>query len=213
MYNYAAAGARVLLCFSLFLAADCGVRRYTNLELQKKTAYAFPKEYEEIIVPLDSALMPVRKRMFFLKNEIKELKDKLWDGGTNQRVARIDNTIDTIRKEISGLSAIRKEILNAIYIIYPAYEEPDIFLYKGEKTQYDKITKRIMLITLQDQQEYLNSRSEDEKMSQTLVYKPLIKTAMAQFKSLPDSLKPKLRPIGSPGPIRKVEPYTPPSAK
>jgi hypothetical protein len=202
----------LLACAVVVLAAGCGFKRYTNIELLKKSQAAFPREYEEIIEPLDSALMPIRKQIFFIKNDVKEMKDKLWDCGTNQRVVRIDNNIDIVKKEVSALSAIRREILNTIYYIYPAYEEPELLLYIGENKKYKEIKKRIMIITLQDQREYLDARSSCEKMSQTVVYKPLIRFAMEQFNSLPDSLRPKARPIGSPGPVRKIEPYAPPKA-
>jgi hypothetical protein len=191
----------------------CGIHRYSNPELLKKTVVTFPKEYETIVAPLDNQLVPIRKRIFFLKHDVDEMKDKLWDGGSNHRIARIDNNIDTARKEISALSSIRKELLNTIYFIYPGYVEPEIVPYSGENKKQKKFTTPIILVTLQDQREYLDTKESGEKMSETIVYKPLIKSAMKQFDNLPDSLKPKIQPIGSPGPIRRLQPYTPPKPK
>ena len=193
--------------------AGCGIHRYTNPELQKKTAVTNPKEYETIVAPLDSELVPISKQLFFLKNDVADMKNKLWDGGSNQRIARIDNNIDTAKKEISTLSGIRRELLNTIYYIYPGYVEAEIVPYKGENTKYKKTNAPVILVTLQDQREYLDAMSGGEKMSKAIVYKPLIKTAMRQFEGLPDSLKPKIQPLGSPGPVRRLEPYEPPKPK
>ena len=206
-----------LLFFNISLAvlfiASCGIRRYTNPELLKKPVVTFPKEYETIVAPLDSELVPITKQIFFLKNDVADMKNKLWDGGSNQRVARIDNNIDTARKEISALSNIRKELLNTIYYINPAYVEAGIIPYKGENTKYKKTNAPVILVTLQDQRAYIDAKENGEKLSQTIMYKPLIRTAMRQFESLPDSLKPKIQPIGSPGPVRRLEPYEPPKPK
>jgi hypothetical protein len=202
----------------IFLAAilcvvSCGVRMYKNPELLKQTAVTFPKEYETIITPLDSQLVPIRKGIFFLKNEIAVMKDNLWDGGSNQRIMRIDDNIDSTRKEISALSAIRKDILNTIYAIHPGYREPEIVPYQGEEIKYKKFTTPIILITLQDQRAFEDMKANGEKLSKNIVYKPLIRNAMIQFEALPDSLKPKIQPIGSPGPVRRLGPYTPPKPR
>lgn len=200
-----------LLFFEVLVPGlNCGMHRYTQPELRKKTVVSFPDEYIEIIGPLNEALIPIRKRIFFLKHDIEAMKDNLWDGGTNQRIARINENIDLIRKEVSALNVIRREILNTIYFVYPAYVEPDMFPFLGENRNYKIIAKPIILISLQDQQEYLTARSNDEKLSRTFSYKPLIANAMKQFVALPDSIKPKIQPIGSPGPIRKIQPYEPP---
>jgi hypothetical protein len=206
-----------LLFFNISLAvlfiADCGIHRYNNPELLKKPVITFPKEYETIVAPLDSELVPISKQLFFLRNDVADLKNRLWDGGSNQRVARIDNNIDTARKEISALSNIRKELLNTIYYINPAYVEAEIVPYKGENTKYKKTNAPVILVTLQDQRAYIDAKENGEKLSQTIMYKPLIRTAMRQFESLPDSLKPKIQPLGSPGPVRRLEPYEPPKPK
>jgi hypothetical protein len=199
-----------MLVLSLVMAVffiGCGIKRYTNVELQKKTVATFPKEYQAIVAPLDSSLIPVRKQIFFLKNDINELKEKLLAGGTNQRVARIDDNIDTLRKEISALSTIRREILNTIEIIYPAYEEPDILPYQGENKGIKEIKKRIIIVTLQDQRAYKSMLENNEKLSESYVYKPIIRDATKQIAMLPDSLKPKIQPLGSPGPAPKITPY------
>jgi hypothetical protein len=196
----------------LFISG-CGIHRYTNPELQKKTIVTFPKEYETIAAPLDSELVPIRKRIFFLRNDVARMKDKLWDGGSNQRITRIDDNIDTARKEISALSAIQKEILNAIYHIYPAYVEPQIVPYLGEGKKYKDLGKPIILVTLQDQREYEDVKSGGGKLSESIRYKPLVRCALKQYDDLPDSLKPKPQPIGSPGPVRHLEPYESPKPR
>jgi hypothetical protein len=151
--------------------------------------------------------------MFFLKHDVDEMKNKLWDGGTNQRIAPIDNNIDKAKKEISALSVIHREILNTIYCIYPGYSEPEIVPYTGKNNNYKKIITPIILVTLQDQNNYLNARSGGEKLSETIMYKPLIKDAMKQFAALPDSLKTGIQPVGSPGPVRRLEPYALPKSR
>jgi hypothetical protein len=203
---------KFLVCVAILCSAGCGIHRYTNPELLKKTVVTFPKEYETIVAPLDSQLVPVRKQIFFLKHDVDGMKDNLWDGGSNQRIAKIDNNIDIVKKEISALSGIRRELLNTIYYIYPTYVEPEIVPYIGENKKYKKFSTPIILVTLQDQRAYLDAKSGGEKMSETIVYKPLIKTAMRRYEGLPDSLKPKIQPIGSPGPVRRLQPYTPPKA-
>jgi hypothetical protein len=195
-----------LCCFG------CGMRRYTQPELKKKAVVSFPKEYIDIIGPLNDALVPIRKRVFFLKHDVDEMKDKLWDGGTNQRIARTDENIDIVKKEISALHVVRREILNAIYYVYPAYVEPEIVPFVGDKKSYKKITKPIILVSLEDQQQYIFAKSNEEKLSRTISYKPLIAAAMKRFAALPDSLKPKIQPLGSSGPIRKIMPYDLPKA-
>jgi hypothetical protein len=196
----------------LFISG-CGIHRYNNPELLKKPVVSFPKEYETIVVPLDSELVPIAKQIFLLRNDVADMKNKLWDGGSNQRVTRIDNNIDTARKEISALSGIRKELLNTIYYINPGYVEAEVVPYKGENAKHKKTEAPVILVTLQDQRAYIDAKENGEKLSQTIVYKPLIRTAMRQFESLPDSLKPKIQPIGSPGPVRRLEPYEPPRPK
>jgi hypothetical protein len=197
-----------VLCIS-----GCGIHRYTNPELQKKTVVTFPSEYETIVEPLDSELIPIRKRIFFLRNDVAKMKDRLWDGGSNQRIVRIDDNIDTSRKEISALSAIQKEILNTIYHIYPAYEEPEIVPYLGGGKKYKELKKPIILVTLQDQREYEEVKSGGGKLSESIRCKPLVRCALKEYDDLPGSLKPKPQPIGSPGPVRKLEPYEPPKPK
>lgn len=195
----------------LFISG-CGIHRYENPQLLKKPVAALPKEYETIAAPLDNELVPIAKQIFLLKNDVADMKNKLWDGGSNQRITRIDNNIDTARKEIFALSNIRKELLNTIYYINPAYVEAEVVPYKGENSKYKKTSAPVILVTLQDQRAYIDAKENGEKLSQTVVYKPLIRTAMRQFESLPDSLKPKIQPLGSPGPVRHLEPYAPPKA-
>ncbi|HMD68509.1 MAG TPA: hypothetical protein VKF42_06465, partial [Chitinivibrionales bacterium] len=146
--------ALLAACTAFLVIPGCGIHRYTNPELLKKTGVTFPRECRTIVAPLDSALVPIRKRVFLLRNDVAKMKDKLWDGGSNQRITRIDDNIDTARKEISALSAIQKEILNAIYHIFPEYEEPQIVPYAGEGKKYKELKKPIILVTLEDQREY-----------------------------------------------------------
>jgi|WetSurMetagenome_2_1015567.scaffolds.fasta_scaffold00234_20 hypothetical protein len=194
----------------LMVVSGCGIHQYTNPALAKKPEVFFPKEYRIIIEPLDSALVPIRKRIFFLKNDIAKMKDKLWDGGSNQRIAHIDNNIDTARKEVSALSAIQRELLNTIYHIDPAYEEAQVVPYTGDKKKYKTIKKPILLVTLEDQRYYEDVKSGGEKLSESIRYKHLVRMALKRYDNLPDSLKPKIQPIGSPGPVRRLEPYEPP---
>jgi len=202
----------VNLSLIIFFLPGCGIHRYENPAIMKKPVPAAPNEYETIIAPLDSELVPIGKQLFLLRNDVADMKNKLWDGGSNQRINRIDNNIDTAKKEISALSRIRKELLNTIYYIDPGYVEAEVVPYKGEKTNYKKGNAPVILVTLQDQRAYLDARENGERLSETIEYRPLIRMAMKQFESLPDSLKPKIQPIGSPGPVRHLEPYTPPKA-
>jgi hypothetical protein len=205
--------ALLIVCAIPLCGIQCGMHRYTQPELTKKTSVSFPKEYVDIIGPLSDALVPIRKQIYFLKHDVDDMKDKLWDGGTNQRIARIDENIDIVKKEISALNTIRREILNTIYQVYPAYVEPEIVPFIGDNKRYKKITKPIILISLQDQKQYIDAKTNEEKLSRTFSCKPLIAAAMKQFAALPDSLKPKIRTIGSAGPVRKIKPYEPPQKR
>ena len=173
--SFALRTALLSAAMALLAIPGCGIHRYTNPDLLKKTEVTFPKEYQNIISPLDSALVPIRKRIFLLRNDVAKMKDKLWDGGSNQRITRIDDNIDTARKEISTLSAIQKEILNTIYHIYPGYEEPEILPYVGEGKKYKEIKKPIILVTLQDQRDYEDVKSGGGR----LVRKPGVQAAGA----------------------------------
>lgn len=208
--SFTKASVQVLAAVALLLAAGCTAHRYSNAELRQKALFVFPPVYDTIIEPLHTELVPIYKRMFFLKNDVDELKNRLWDGGSNQRVMRIDNNIDILKSEINALSAIRREILNTIYYIYPGYEYPEIVPYGGKNKSYKKITGAIILVTLEDQQEYLNAKSNDEKLSEEIDYMPLLATALKKFDALPDSLRKPIQPIGTPGPVPRIRPYTPP---
>ncbi len=185
------------------LCAQCGMHRYSNTELLKKTFATYPPQYGDIIRPLDSSLVPIRKQLFFLKNEVAELKDKLWDAGTNQRIMKIDDRIDSLHKEISSLSVLHKEMVNVIIRIYPAYKEPAIVAYTGNGNTYKKTDGPIILITQQDKADYLRCRDMAEKMSQSVEYRNLIVFAMKQYYELPDSLKPALQVVGAQLPPRR----------
>jgi hypothetical protein len=47
-------------------------------------------------------------------------------------------------------------------------------------------------------------------MSEEIKYLPLIATAKRQYAKLPDSLKKPIEPLGSPGGVPRIQPYTPP---
>jgi hypothetical protein len=196
---------------AFFSMVGCSSVRPYSMAVSTKTAgFVFPPVYDTIIEPLRSELVPVCKRIFFLKNEVNELKDRLWDGGSDQRIMKIDNNIDVLKKEIYALSDIRREILNAIYYVYPPYEKPEIVPYGGKNDHGKKNGKNVIVVSLEDQWEYQNARSNDENLSDELEYQPLIVTAMKKFDALPDSLKPPLQAIGMPGPVPRIRPYTPP---
>jgi hypothetical protein len=207
--------AALLLATGAFLSmTGCShMHRYSNAELREKEVFVFPPLYDTLIAPLNDELIPIYKRIFFLKHDIEELKDRLWDGGSNQRVMKIDDRIDTLRHEVYLLSDIRREILNTIYTIYPAYQTPQVVPYTGKDKKYEKFTKTIILITSQDQREYENAKSAEEKMSAEIDYQPLIAAAMKQYKALPDSLKKPIQPIGTPGGVPRIAPYEPPPQK
>ena len=210
--SFALRTALLSAAMALLAIPGCGIHRYTNPDLLKKTEVTFPKEYQNIISPLDSALVPIRKRIFLLRNDVAKMKDKLWDGGSNQRITRIDDNIDTARKEISTLSAIQKEILNTIYHIYPGYEEPDpAICRRGEEIQGNQEADH-----LGDPAGPARLRGREIGRRQA-VRKPGVQAAGAvcaqAVDNLPDSLKPKPEPIGSPGPVRRLEPYEPPKPK
>jgi hypothetical protein len=201
---------------ALLCAAGCSgvhMHRYSNAELQQKTVFAFPPLYDTLIAPLNDELIPIYKRIFFIKLDIAELKDKLYAGGTNQRIMRIDDRIDEMRHEMYQLQEIRREILNTIYAIYPAYETPEVVPYTGANKKYKETKKTIILITAQDEREYREAKSMDAKLSDEIEYKPLIRTAMKQYAMLPDSLKKPIQTIGSGGPVPRIPAYTPPSAR
>jgi hypothetical protein len=195
---------------AFLLSAGCAAHRYSNPGLSQKAIFTFPPLYDTIIEPLHAELIPIYKRIFFLKNDVNELKDRLWDGGSDQRIMRIDNNIDILKDEINALSAIRRELLNTIYYIYPPYENPQVLPYGSKNKAEGKNAGNVILISLEDLQEYQNAKSNDEKLSEEIDYKPLLATAMKKFEMLPDSLRKPIQPIGTPGPVARIRPYTPP---
>ena len=199
----------VLSAVTLLSMAGCRVHRYSNAELLKHEAFVFPKAYDTLIQPLHDQLVPISKRMFFLKLDVDELKDRLWDGGSNQRIMKIDDRIDTLKHELFLLSTARREIINTIRFLYPTYQEPEIVPYSGKGKAYEKFTKPILLITLDDQREYQQVKSSDERLSDAIDYKQLLMNIMRKYQNLPDSLKRPVQPIGTPG-VVPIPPYTPP---
>jgi hypothetical protein len=191
------------------VAGCSSVRPYSGAE-SRTPPFVYAPVYDTIIDPLRNALLPIYKRIFFLKNDVSELKDRLWDGGSDQRVMRIDENIDILKKEIWALSDIKKEILNAIYFIYPPYQDPEVVPYLGKKTARKKNTRPVILVSLEDQREYADARPAEEKMSEEIRYKPLIALAVKKFDALPDSLKKPIEPIGTAGPVPRIRPYNPP---
>jgi hypothetical protein len=208
--SFSIKAALALAVFTLLSTVGCTMRLYSSAELRKKEVFVFPPVYDTIIEPLNSELAPIYKRLFFLKHDVDYLKDKLWDGGSNQRIMKIDDRIDTLKREMYQLQAIRRELLNTIYFIYPGYETPEVVPYIGDRKSYKKTAKPIILVTTQDQREYLNAKQNEDRLSEEIVYKPLIATAMKQYQTLPDSLKRPVQPIGTPGGVPKIPTYTPP---
>lgn len=209
-YSTLKTAALALTAAALAAMTGCNAHRYSNAELRLKTAFVFPPVYDTIISPLNNELIPIYKRIFFLKNDIDELKARLWAGGSNQRIMKIDFNIDLLRKEVYALSDIRRELLNTIYYIYPPYEHPEVVPYTGANKSYKKITKPIILVTSEDQRNYLDAKSNEEKLSEEIEYRPLLASALKKFDALPDSLKKPIEPIGTPGPVPRIRPYTPP---
>lgn len=210
-FSPAKAAVDLLAAMMVFSVCGCSsVRPYSAAEARKTPAFAFAPVYDTIIEPLHSALVPVYKRIFFLKNDVNELKERLWDGGSDQRIMRIDNNIDLLKKEMWALSDIRKEVLNTIYYIYPPYEAPEVVPYRGKKTPRKKDNKPVILVSLEDQREYEDAKMSDEKMSEEINLRPVIAAAMKKFDSLPDSLRKPIEAIGTAGPVPRIRPYTPP---
>jgi hypothetical protein len=206
------AKATILVLSCCFIAGfnDCSsVKPYSSAEA-RPPVFKYSPVYDTIIEPLCAAVVPVSKRIFFLKNEVKVLKDRLWDGGSDQRVMRIDNTIDILKKEIWALSDIRKEILNTIFSIYPPYKVPEVVPYTGKKTSKKKDSRSVILVSLEDQREYEDAKMSEEKMSEEISYKPVLAMAVKKFESLSDSLKKPIEPIGTAGPVPRIKPYSPP---
>jgi hypothetical protein len=189
--------------------ADCRMHRYSNAELLKHEAFEFPPVYDTLIQPLNEQIVPISKRIFFLKLDVEELKDRLWDGGSNQRIMKIDSRIDTLKHEMFLLTTMRREIINTILFFYPAYQTPEIVPYTGRDRKYEKFTKPILLITSTDQREYQQAKQADEKLSEELDCKPLLAEVMRKYNKLPDSLKRPVQAIGTPG-LAPIPPYTPP---
>jgi hypothetical protein len=199
----------LLFAVALLFAAGCSSVRPYSASANRAPPFAYSPVYDTIIEPLCTTLVPIYKRIFFLRNDVAELKDRLWDGGSDQRIMRIDDHIDILKKEIWALSDIRKEILNTIYCIYPPYEAPEVVPYLGKKTSHKKNAGSVILVSLEDQRAYRNAKLADEILSQELEFKPFIAVAESRFKSLPDSMKPPIQPIGTPGPVPRIRPYTP----
>ncbi|MBN2187908.1 MAG: hypothetical protein JW699_00530 [Chitinispirillaceae bacterium] len=202
--------AALLAAAALLSIQGCSsVKPYSAAEARAQP-FAYAPVYDTIIDPLSSVIAPIYKRIFFLKNEVSELKDRLWDGGSDQRVMRIDENIDMLKKEIWALSDIKKEILNALYYIYPPFEDPEVVPYLGKKTARKKNKRPVIMVSLEDQREYQDARMCEDIMSEQLNCRPLIAAAIKKFESLPDSLKKPVEPIGTAGPVPRIRPYTPP---
>jgi len=202
--------AAALTAAVLCIVAGCSsVRPYSSAE-NRTPAFVYAPAYDTIIDPLHTALIPVCKRIFFLKNDISELKERLWDGGSDQRIMRIDENIDILKKEMWALSDIRKEILSTIYYIYPPYEAPEVVPYRGRKDAGKKHARPVILVSLEDQREYEDAKMSEEKMSEEFDHKPFIAMAVKKYEAMPDSQKPPPQQIGSSGPVPRIRLYTPP---
>lgn len=195
----------IVTCF-LFMLSACTTKIYTRPELEKFAEFACPAEYKEIVQPIVTELTVCRKEIFFLKEEVAEMKDRLWDAGSNHRVMKINDEIDIVKKEIWRLKCIYKEMFNTIMTIYPGYEEPSIVPYKGYRQRYEKIKKPIIIVSLEDQREYESRRQYDEKLFQDTAYKKVINDALAQYQLLQKNYSPGPTPIGAKGPVKKLLP-------
>jgi hypothetical protein len=199
----------LLFAVALLSVAGCSSVRPYSASANKTPPFAYSPVYDTIIEPLCTTLVPIYKRIFFLRNDVAELKDRLWDGGSDQRIMKIDDHIDILKKEIWALSDIRKEILNTIYCIYQPYEAPEVVPYQGKKASRKKNAPTVILVSQEDQRAYQNAKLADEILSEELEFKPFIAVTMSRFNALPDSLKPPIQPIGTPGPVPRIRPYTP----
>lgn len=196
----------IILIIASFLMSECTTKLYTRKQLEEHTTINCPEEFQEIIRPLVTDLSVILKELYFLKAERAELKERLWDGGTNQRILRIDDNLTSINKEILRLNQIRAEILDLVYQIVSDFTEPVVIGYLGERKRYKKITTPIILVSFEEQQYHRRMKENGEKIFSDYSYKATIKNAQVKYEELTKTKCPvSITPIGTKGPIKKIK--------
>lgn len=192
---------------SFLLLFCCSMKRYTRPELEAFTKIEYTPRHKKMIEPLVLELSVVMKELFFLKHNVAAMKDKLWDGGSNHRIMKINDDITLTKREITNLNTIRREILNAIYKIMPGFKEPVVVGYKGDKKKYERMEKMnrpIILASLEDQVAFNAMKGRDEKVSDDKSYKETINVAMIEYNKNQAKNTQPLTPIGVKGPVKKI---------
>ncbi len=198
-----------LVILACLLITHCSMKRYTRPELESFTRIDYTPQYKEIIEPLVFELSVVLKEIYFLKNDVAAMKDKLWDGGSNHRIMKINDDITITKREITELNIIRREILNVIYKIMPGFKEPEVIGYKGDKKKYkrlEKMNRPIILASLEDQVAFTEMKERGEKTSDDKSYKETIEIAMTEWRKIQAKIPQKPTPIGAKGPVKKITP-------
>lgn len=193
---------------TIMLFINCATKIYTKPELEEFTKVNYATKTGDLIKPLAEELSVVLKQIFFLKHDVAKLKDKLWDGGSNHRIMRIDDNIAIIKKEISKLRKARRELLNTIYTITPGYQLPIVIGYIGSKQRYEKIKKQIILVSQNDQMGYQNMLEDSINLSDNLTHENKIAIATSKFKKLSEHNPNAITAIGTKGPVKKISPKT-----
>ncbi len=198
---------RTAIIFLFLLLFSCSMKRYSRPQLEAFTKISYTPKYKELAEPLVVELSVVLKEIFFLKHDVAAMKDKLWDGGSNHRIMKINDDIDILKSEISRLKLIRREILSAINTIMPGFKEPLVIGYKGGKEKYERLEKMnrpIILASLNDQNTYNAAKYRGEKLSAEQSYRKTISVAMSTYKSIESKRQKRLNPIGAKGPVKKI---------
>ncbi len=191
----------------LLLICSCSMKRYSRPQLESFTKINYTTKHKELTEPLVIELSVVLKELFFLKHDVAKMKDKLWDGGSNHRIMKINDNIRITKGEISRLKLIRREILSAINTIMPGLKEPVVIGYKGDKEKYERLEKMnrpIILASLNDQTIYNAAKYQGEKLSTDRSYKKTIRVAMSAYQTTESKLRKKPIPIGTKGPVKKI---------
>jgi hypothetical protein len=190
---------------TLFFPLSCSTQLYTQKQLQEYAKIDCPEEFHLIIKPLVTDLSVVLKALYIFKKERERLKDNLWDGGTNQRILRIDDKISSVNREILRLNQMRAEILDLIYLIVPDFTEPVAIGYLGEQKRYQKITKPIILVGSEDLLNHRKMVENGERVFPDQSYKYTVRTSRDRYEALIKSECPiPLVPIGAKGPVKKL---------
>ncbi len=194
-----------LLVTTVLLTVSCSTKRYSGNELQKhEDRVRITGKHKEIAAPLIPLLKEVMKQVFLIENKVSDLKDKLWETGSNHRVARTNSRIDEIKNELYRLRDIRDDLLGAIQHIDPGFTKPEVIPYKGDNKRYEKIDKPIVLVTLEDKQYFETMISTEERYSESMDFEKRINEILHKYKRACSGKDP--TPIGAPGPVRKIPP-------